>query len=269
MNELHTTVEYKDREYYFLYNRRDPNQFTEDKRWQEHSFYEIMYLDEGEIEYAVESRRYVMRKGDVLLVSAGSYHLEKSIIKAPTSLYCLGFFPDNIGCAAIAHEIFERGRQFSIGESSAFKNLLSAAREKLLQSKSNAPEFIKSLSEAAMYILWDLDMSEDLGKEIKNVTVRRVIDYINKNLPEIRSCEDISGAMFFSSSYVRSIFKQEMGVGIMEYVRKKRILLAHRKMKHGKKPTEIYAECGFSNYPSFYRAYTDYFGYSPKKVKKL
>ncbi|MBR5140201.1 MAG: helix-turn-helix transcriptional regulator [Clostridia bacterium] len=269
MNERHETVEYKDREFYFLYNERSKAQFTESKRWQEHSFCEIMYLEEGEIEYAVESKRHVIKKGDVLLVSAGSYHLEKRIIKSPTKLYCLGFFPDNIGCHDLACEIFERGRQFSLGKSSAFVMLLSAAREKLSQSKSCAHEFIRAMSEAAVFILSDLDMSEDPGEDIKNVTVRRVIDYINKNLSEIRSCEDIAAAMFFSPSYVRSIFKREMGIGIMEYVRNKRILLAHRKMKHGKKPTEIYAECGFSNYPSFYRAYLDYFGYSPKMVKKL
>ena len=269
MDKQTPTVEYKDREFYFLYNRRQSVAQAEGNKWQEHSFYEIMMLDEGEIEYAVESKRYVMRRGDVLLVSAGSYHLEKSIIKAPVSLYCLGFFPDNIGCSELCSEIFERGRLISLGEDSAFTSLLASARGKLSKSKSNAPEFIKALSEAAVMILGDLDASEDRGEEIKNVTVRRVIDYVNKNLTSINSCEDISRAMFFSSSYVRAIFKREMGIGIMEYVRKKRILFAHRRMKHGEKPTEIYAECGFSNYPSFYRAYLDYFGYSPKNVKKL
>ena len=58
-----------------------------------------------------------------------------------------------------------------------------------------------------------------------------------------------------------------MNIGIMEYVRNKKVLLANRKIKHGKKPTEIYIECGFSNYPSFYRAYSEYFGYPPKTKK--
>ena len=55
------------------------------------------------------------------------------------------------------------------------------------------------------------------------------------------------------------------------YVRNKKLLLAHRKMRHGKKPTEIYLECGFSSYPSFYRAYIAYFGKKPKSplLKKI
>ena len=63
------------------------------------------------------------------------------------------------------------------------------------------------------------------------------------------------------------LFKSELRVGVMQYVRDKKILLAHQKIRKGEKPTDVYLMCGFSNYPSFYRAYTAYFGTSPKEAK--
>ena len=38
-------------------------------------------------------------------------------------------------------------------------------------------------------------------------------------------------------------------------------------IESGEKPTEIFAECGFSNYPSFFRAYRAFYGFSPKTRK--
>ena len=262
-------VEYKDKDFYFLYSKKIADKGLTTHKWQEHSFHEIMYVAEGEMEYAVESRQYVLKEGDVLLVDAGNYHFEREVIRAPITIYCLGFFPSAMQNPSLAHEIFERGERFSLINNTAFPKILDAAKDKLELSRANAPQFVKTVIEATLFILADLNVEEEKGEEIKNVTVRKIITYVNENLPNIKTVEDISNAMFFSASYVRAIFKKEMKIGIMEYVRNKRILLAHRKMKHGGKPTEIYAECGFSNYPSFYRSYCAYFGYTPKMVKKL
>ena len=98
---------------------------------------------------------------------------------------------------------------------------------------------------------------------------QKILSYINRNLTLIKSVEDIANALFFSKSYIMHLFKSELREGVMQYVRNKKILLAHQKIRKGEKPTEIYTECGFSNYPSFYRAYCAYFGTSPKCAKNV
>ena len=140
-------------------------------------------------------------------------------------------------------------------------------KKKLEINKSNSSFFIKAVTEAIILMLNDVDVREEKIPEIKNATVQKILDFTKANLCNIHKIEDISSALFFSQSYVRTLFKKEMNIGIMEYVRNKKVLLANRKIKHGKKPTEIYIECGFSNYPSFYRAYSEYFGYPPKTKK--
>ena len=95
-----------------------------------------------------------------------------------------------------------------------------------------------------------------------------LISALNKALTDIKA-EDIANALFFSKSYIMHLLKSKLHIGVMQYVRNKKILLAHQKIKNGEKPTEVYLKCGFSNYPSFYRAYTAYFGNSPKCAKNV
>ena len=96
----------------------------------------------------------------------------------------------------------------------------------------------------------------------------KTLDFINASLKRISRLEDISEALFFSKAYIRAVFKKEMGIGIMEYVRNKKVVRAHERISRGEKPTEIYTDCGFSTYSSFYRAYVAYFGFPPKTKKK-
>ena len=267
MKNTRNVTEIKTNDLYFLYIEKSDKEGKTNYEWHEHTFYEILFYAEGETEYVIENKCYRMKQHDVLLIKPGCHHFENNVIKNPSKIYCLGFLPEAIKSSEIAEKIFESGEKLSLDPNSPIFDLLNAARKKLSGNKNNSEAFIKAIAESVILMLNDMDICEESGSEIKNSTVQSILDFVKSNLCSIRKIEDISGKLFFSDSYVRTVFKKEMGIGIMEYVRNKKVLLAHRKIKQGKKPTEICAECGFSNYPSFYRAYTAYFGYSPKTKK--
>lgn len=262
-----SVTEYVSSDFYFLYLSKISDKGITSNAWHEHPFYEIMYFDKGGSEFVIENRRYEVKEGDVLLIKSGNHHFQRRIFDEKNSLFCLGFHPDAIESISLAEELFDRGHHFTIGKDNPLSHLLLAAREKLRLNKSESTLFMKSICEAAISILTDADMRREKSKEIKNESVNKIIRFINENLSNIKSAEDITSALFFSESYLRAIFKREMGIGVMQYVRNKKLLLADRMIRGGKKPTEIYAECGFLNYSSFYRAYISHFGTSPKTRK--
>ncbi|MBE6645071.1 MAG: AraC family transcriptional regulator [Ruminococcaceae bacterium] len=263
MNKNISFIDYKSRDFYFLYLENQSEEGETGHKWQEHSFFEIMLITEGESEYVIENRRYTITKGDLLLIKPGSHHYKHRVIKSPSSIYCLGFLPESIKNSGLAEKIFDKCEHISANNESAILEIFDVLKRKLEISKHNASFFIKSIAEITVLLLNDLDLDSEKAPEIKNTAVQHMLDYIKEELCNIRKVEDISKALFFSSSYTRTLFKKEMGIGIMQYVRNKKVLLAHRRIRHGEKPTEIYTDCGFSNYPSFYRAYRDYFGHSP------
>ena len=261
-------VNFQNEEFYFLFVERRVGKGITGRSYHNHSFFEIMFIADGESEYAIENKRYLLKGGDVLLIDPYRHHLEYNRIIEKSSLYCIGFFADAISNGELAEKIFKRGEHLSLGKDTPFEKLLLAAKSKLAQSKNNAAKYIKSLTEALIYSLDDYGNGTPMRPEIKNAVVEKTLDFINASLKYISRLEDISEALFFSKAYIRAVFKKEMGIGIMEYVRNKKVARAHERICAGEKPTEIYCECGFSTYSSFYRAYLSYFGYPPKTKKR-
>lgn len=261
-------VNFKNEEFYFLFVERRVGKGITGRSYHNHSFFEIMFVADGESEYAIENKRYLLKGGDALLINPYRHHLEYNRILEKSSLYCIGFFADAIANGSLAQKIFKRSEHISLGKDSPFEKLLLAAKSKLVQSKNNAAEYMKSFTEALIYTLDDHGYEKEPHPEIKNAVVEKTLDFINASLKRISRLEDISEALFFSKAYIRAVFKKEMGIGIMEYVRNKKVVRAHERISRGEKPTEIYTDCGFSTYSSFYRAYVAYFGFPPKTKKK-
>lgn len=267
MNKTRIVTDYKNNDFYFLYLESTSDEGITRDKWHEHSFYEIMFMVDGDNEYVIENRRYVTKRGDVLLIKPGSHHCKRTKNSPHSAVYCLGFLPEAVANAGLAETVFDKGEHFSLSDDSPLLDILSALKKKVSKSKKNISSFVKLTAEAAILILCDLDAEQEIVPEIKNPAVQKMLNYIKENLTAITKVSDISGATFFSEPYTRTVFKKEMGIGIMDYVRNKKVLLAHRKIRHGGKPSEVYLECGFSNYPSFYRAYVSYFGHSPSQQK--
>ena len=268
MDKKSNIVEFKNEDFYFLYIEKLSEKGMTNRSWHMHSFYEIMFFAEGNSEYVIENNRYVIEKGDVLLIRPGEHHFERRVIEPAFAVYCLGFDSDAIKNGTLVKKIFDSHEHISLGTSHPIAEILSATKNILKLSKSNAPTLIKSIAEAAVIALDDPKLTYKSETKKIDTPIEKILDFINKNLFEIKSIDDITNGVFFSNSYIRATFKREMGIGVMQYVRNKKILAAHRRIRRGERPTAVYAECGFANYPSFYRAYCAYCGHSPKRISK-
>lgn len=259
--------EITDDDFYFLYTETRTPKGETCYNTHSHPHYEIMFISEGSVEYLVENRRHELKAGDVLLVKPGLMHVARQIIETPSSRFCIGFSSDSIENAGLAEKLFDKGEHFTIGENSVFAKIARLMKTKFEASDKNFSAFMKHMVDSMMLTLDEEELGEEKVAAPTDAALRKIINYISANLVSINSIEDIADELFFSKSYLGHVFKRETGMGIMEYVRSKKVLLAHEKMVAGEKPTDIFSECGFSNYPSFYRAYKAYFGSSPGKLK--
>ena len=234
-----------------------------------HPCYEIMFFDDGEVEFAIEDRVYVAKKGDVLLIKPCKYHCGKRVNLSPYSRFCLILSPEIAFSSALVEKIFLKGEKISLGENSLAFRLIRTIYERLSDSEEYADEFSKGIIDAILISLENSNPETNVRKAECESTSQKVINFVNMHINSINSVEDISRALFLSRSYIMHIFKAEFKMGVMQYVRNKKLLMAHMEISKGKKPTEVYQECGFSNYPTFYRAYLAYFGASPKNARDI
>ncbi len=232
-----------------------------------HPFYELLLIERGELEYAVENRYYMLKEGDMLLIRPAQYHFVRRILKAPYRRFCFNFTPEHLTKGEALDALLERGEYFSLRDAAPVLSLLSSLQPLL----EHAPaEHTREICRAMLNtVLLSLDAAANMVAvtETAKDNFQRIVEHIHLNLTKIQRIEDVCESTFFSPSYVSHLFKKELNLGVMQYIRNKRVLLAHQRIVSGEKPTDVYAECGFPNYVTFYRAYLRYFGFSPSSSK--
>ena len=97
--------------------------------------------------------------------------------------------------------------------------------------------------------------------------MEEMMAYIDENPTEKITAESLAKLFFVSPSWVVHKFKKLLGISLMQYVNKKRLLYAQRLILGGFNPTEVAEKCNFTDYSTFYRQYKKYFGISPKQIK--
>jgi AraC-like DNA-binding protein len=98
---------------------------------------------------------------------------------------------------------------------------------------------------------------------------REILAFIHENLTNDISIKMISAHVGLSYSYVRKLFKDEMGKNIMDYINDLRAKEAKRLLRTSKmNVSEIAASLGYNNVQRFLRNFRKYEGITPQEFRK-
>ncbi|MBT8395739.1 MAG: AraC family transcriptional regulator [Gemmatimonadetes bacterium] len=100
--------------------------------------------------------------------------------------------------------------------------------------------------------------------------INRAVDYIDANLSEEITLQDIAAAAFFSPYHFHRIFKSLMGEPVQQFVQRVRLEKAARFLMADRRRsvTRIALECGYQNPAAFSRAFRTTFGCSPTQWRR-
>ncbi len=221
-----------------------------------HDCYELYYSISGGKQFLIDNRFYTIAPGDLFIINQYEIHkLTQIDMDACFSCRSTGFqhklslsreqqkrflyYINKITSAAgYAHDIVEQA---------AFMELLVMINS---LSSSNAPETTES--------------------EYKyNHQVDDILTYINQNIAQPITVEQLAECFFLSESYICRIFKQATGTTIGKYIAARRISIAKSALSEGASVTEAFEKSGFGDYSSFFKAFTKAVGVSPKKYANL
>lgn len=94
-----------------------------------------------------------------------------------------------------------------------------------------------------------------------------LISYMESNLLNF-DIKNMSESFGYSEVYLRELFLKNMNMPIMQYYKRRRIIVSAFEILHSdKKITDIAFESGFSNHESYTRAFRKVFGMSPSKFR--
>lgn len=112
---------------------------------------------------------------------------------------------------------------------------------------------------------WD----DSLIRHNRSMLSVKIEQYILEHLKERIGVEEICQRFFLSKNALYKLFEAEFGMPIGKYILSKRIQLSTEALRNTSSPiTDVAAECGFSDYNYFIRAFKKQMGITPLQFRK-
>ena len=229
-----------------------------------HIYHELILFLDGEATFISEDLHMTLPPFSLVVIPRQTYH--QLIIHGDPENYhrCVlqfGQLPDLtalVDRSMKAVQIFPADRQIRF------------LFEKLIRMSDGEDGYAPAVLSAVLTLLLDeISIAKELpaGENHQNEVVRKAIQHINRNLGNRLSIEDIADVCSISPSSLSHIFKKEMYISLHQFIVKKRLIEAHRRICAGTSATVAAMECGFRDYSGFYKQYKKAFGRLPSQAQ--
>lgn len=249
-----------------------------------HTFYEIIYCINGNIQYILDGRRFLILPGDILLIPPGKSHrplfpkqltspYERIIIFIDADFWndlcekepALNFSFEQ--CKKRDNYLLRTNPATANGLYAGFKNILDEIEKKRFGSEVTVPLSVILLMLHISRTYYYLDAA---SPEAENDSfVDNIIYYIDTNLDKKISLELLADQFLVSKSTVSRLFKQKLDVSFYRCVIQRRLISAKNYILSGVPIHDVWEKCGFSDYSAFYKAFKKEYGISPREFKKM
>lgn len=246
-----------------------------------HDCYELYYSICGGKQFLIDNRFYSIAPGDLFIINQYESHKLTQIDNSVHERIVLSIHPDYVKQISTAETDLDYC--FS-NRDSRFRHKVSLNREqqnrflyyidKMTSARGYAHDIIEQAAFMELLIMVNL-LSNSNAADIPvnehkyNHQVDNILSYINQNIDQPITVEQLASNFFLSESYICRIFKQTTGITINKYITARRISIAKAHLNQGASVNTAFEKSGFGDYSSFFKAFTRAVGMSPKKYAGL
>lgn len=228
-----------------------------------HAHHELIYYLDGDATLLSEGVEKRLSPKTLLLVPAGCYHHLRIVHQARYTRLTVQFHH-----LAVLDGVMDGQSNILVCEQTAATDFADA----MIASLEQAPCVGRELAVYAAFLSLMAALARGEASVIppraEQDVVSRCLSYLDAHFTERVTVAELAKHCYVSESTVFALFRQALGVSVHRYLTQKRMIYAKRLLESGKRPTEIYAQCGYLDYSTFYKAYVKRFSKSPKEEKK-
>jgi len=246
-----------------------------------HDYTEIIYCrSSADVEYLIGSDRYRLRKGDIIYVPPGVSHrpiwpvkmvvpYERDVvwISREFEAQLMQLFPENTAYYKdIRVPIRTAGTRWEF--------LGDLFRTGVLEEEHKRPGWEAAVMGNTMMIFAHmkrayLERSAETMNAEKPGLLDRITGYIEDNYTNHITIDDLARRFYVSNSTISHLFKQRMGVSLYRYITQRRLIAAKTLIQQGRRMEDVGNAVGFSDYSTFYRAFKQEYGISPRQFAQM
>ncbi len=246
----------------------------------DHSFYEMVYVVSGQVDFFIAGHVYPIGSGVLLTFPPGVRHGVLVRTDAPYERYTLHFDPralsmerrrlllsampsDLLGVATVEQ-----------GENAVWRNMESSGVIQMLE----AMETLRSVEQDKLNELMPIYLEAVLAALVPRASRERaepgavlrplgqqeqIVSWVDRHYTEPVSLNSLAERFYISKGYLSTLFRQATGSSVKDYVRARRMAHVQLLLSSGVPAAQAAARVGFGDYTTFYRAYVHTFGHPP------
>ena len=246
-----------------------------------HTFYEMLCCrNTCGAEYLVGSERYKLQKGDIIFVPPGISHrpLLPDNMKEPYVRDVLWFSEEflemlNLTTPGLILEKFKQPYLFRTA-GTEWSYICDLFRYGIREAEKGQLGWNTIVTANTSNILVHL-LRAGLGLHIKPMAAEKpelldeLLAYIESHMAEKITLADTARHFFISESTISQTFRKKMGISFYQCVTQKRLIASKALIEQNCALETVSETVGFNDYSSFYRAFKQEYGISPRQYRKM
>lgn len=226
---------------------------------------EIFILVDGDVSFAVESKVYKMKRGDIIVTKPNEMHHCIRNTATANDHYCFHFEPSD---EAIFGDFMNHGFGCDnlISPSGEDRELILELAEKINREFSGGGDALRRM--ALVLTLLDTvkkNAGHSEGWERLPEPLDKILEIIDARLSEEDLLDAVCDEFFVSRSTLGRLFKRYLGTTPHMHLEAKRLAIARRMLEQGVSVSESSRAVGFRSTSSFIRLFKRRFGETPLK----
>lgn len=230
-----------------------------------HSHIELLLLHGGEAEVWINDKRVLIQKNEMAIVPSYAAHRFRSVTEQTE---CTILFVPTFLCSDFIEALRNKSiKSPVIREARAMEKIRDAAAE-LERGDLNAIEQTGYIHVILGTVLKQLELQENhLPQEA--ALPEKLLFYVNEHYKEDITPADVAQALGYSVNHLSKCFRAHFQIGLGSYLNTLRLKNAVMLMREKQMSiTDCAMESGFGSLRTFYRAFLQEFGCTPREYLK-
>lgn len=246
-----------------------------------HPFYEILCCRSScNTEYLLETERYKLQKGDIILVPPGISH--RPLLAEPmTEPYIRDILWLNEDFLQLLTNTMPDLPMGSFREPFLFRTagtgwefICDMIHRGVKEAEAGQPGWRSLVTANTVSILVQLLRARQAQPVHPMVAEKpdlldQVLTYVERHLSEKLSLSEIARQFYVSESTITQTFRKKMGISFYRCVTQRRLIAAKKLIERGISLDATAEQVGFTDYSSFFRAFKQEYGIAPRQYRKL
>jgi len=250
-----------------------------------HNHFEVIFIHAGRGIHVLNGKEFNYHAPCVFVLQPSDYH--HFVVEQTSTFTFLKF--TNVYVQSIAKEnnplwntwidrLFFQATQFAGGLCLAENQIESLQLSQILllivaewKAHKNSQSQVLQLWIQSFFLLLQPSMSPPLMRKTLDAKLMQVLHYIHENIYDVEKlqAEHLAKEFAYAKTYLGSLFKEKMGMGLKEYISEHKMhLIEHRIKNSDLHFKEISYAFGFSDLSHFNKFFKTHKGISPSAYRK-